>query len=184
MKKLVVALSLVLPAVAFADWPTEHKYLDGGGGDFTKTYGGTPKLVLFEKDLDGKPVDADEVARRVGGATIGSVCTHVLRDLQPWAIKNGEPNERIMKAFSHVDTITCQYAHYFKGRDKEINAGTGTLPAGNPDDKNEPPEDCKLTFESANGKVKAIHIMINRHFDDPHLRDEVIVAAMKKQFPD
>jgi hypothetical protein len=183
MKKLVIALSLVVPAVASADWPTEQKYFDGGGGDFTKTYGGTPKLVLLEKDLDGKPVDADEVARRPGAVSIGSVCTSMLRDLQPWAIKNGEPNETIMKAFSHVDTITCQYGHYFKGRDKEVNAGTGTLPAGNPDDKNEPPEDCKLTFDTANGKVKAIHIVMNRHLGSPHLRDDVIRAAMKQQFP-
>jgi hypothetical protein len=183
MNKLVIAISLVLPAVAAADWATEQKYFDAAGGDFTKTYGGAPKMVLIETDFDGKPVDADEVSRRPGGATIGSVCTHVVRDLQPWALKNGEPDEAVMKAFSHVDTITCQYAHYFKGRDKAINAGTSILPAGNPDDKNEPAEDCKLTFDTANGKVKAIHIVMNRHLDNPALRDEIIGAAMRKQFP-
>jgi hypothetical protein len=180
MKRTIVAIAVLIPAIASADWAEERKWFDGGGADFGKTYGTKPNLVLLEKDLDGKVVDPDEVARRPGSVSIGTVCTWVLKDLQPWALKNGEPNDAIMKAFSHVDTVTCQYAHYFKGRDKSIDTGTGTLPAGNPDDKNEPPEDCKLVFEGTGGKIRAIHIIMNRHLGDMHLREDVIKTAMKK----
>ncbi|HUJ60262.1 MAG TPA: hypothetical protein VLX92_17265 [Kofleriaceae bacterium] len=182
---MLIALGLLVSSTAFADWKEERKWFDGAHDGFVKTYGGSPELVMLEKDLDGKPVDPDEVARRPGSYLIGVTCAQVVEDLRPYAIKDGEPNQAVLDALAGVETITCQYAHYFKGRDKALDVGSTSLPAGNPLDKNEPASDCKLIFEPASGgKITAIHIVMNRHFYDMSVRGQILADAIAKRFPD
>lgn len=183
MLRVMLVAALLWSSTAFADWKDERKWFAAAGEGFTKTYGGKTAFVVLETDLSGKPVDPDEVARRPGSVMIGVTCGSVLDAFRQLALKNGEPDDYFLKAFGGVQTVTCQYAHYFKGRDKDLDVGDRVLQAGNPDDKNEPPEDCTITFDPDKGDtIKAIHIVMNRHLYDPRWRGVVVDTALKKRF--
>ncbi|HEX4423170.1 MAG TPA: hypothetical protein VH165_34900 [Kofleriaceae bacterium] len=171
---------VISPSIARADWNEERRYFEGGVADFGKAYGNAPKATLLETDLDGKPVNPDEVARRPGSYLVGVTCMRFVAQLADQA---GDDFYRA--AFKNVTTITCQYAHYYKGkRDKDIVMPSGNLPGGNPNGENEPESDGKVIFLPEKGtSITSIKIIMNWGLGAGGHWQPVVGASLHARFP-
>jgi hypothetical protein len=183
MKKIFaicLLIALALPGAAYASFAQENSFFASSVSDWQKTFGGNPKAELLPTDLDNKTVNFDEVEKRPGSYTFGLTCARA-----EWALRSLATDPYFLNAFKGVQTITCQYGHYYKGdRDTDLNIGTSTIPGGNPSGKNESDADTKIVFLPATGDtITSIKIIGNWSNGAGGGWDDVIQKSLHARFP-
>ncbi len=159
---LLAAATLTVAHLAYAGWAAEQPYFEGGVKDFGDKFGHLPKAVILQTDLDGKPVDPDEVAQRPGSYMVGVTCMRFVTYL---AKMSGNPIVRA--GLKNVDTITCQYAHYNKADPSKETDADGAV----------------LFTPAKGGTVSSIKILMNQGLGAGGHWEAVVDKAVAARFP-